>query len=207
MTVLQSLYYLDLLGTVVFAITGLLAASRKQLDLFGALFVALVTAVGGGTVRDLLLGQPVFWIQHNIYIYLVLITTLFVFFYSKRFRLPIPLLLYLDALGLAVFTVLGAQKSLSLDFPIPIVIMTAVMTGVLGGVIRDVLVGEVPLIFRKEIYATASFLGAILYVAGRQLPISSDLLIVISVGFIFIYRVLAVRYNHSLPAFDAERRN
>ncbi|MDX1796057.1 MAG: TRIC cation channel family protein, partial [Hydrogenovibrio sp.] len=105
MSLIQTLYFLDLLGTIVFAITGLLAAGGKQLDLFGALFIALVTAVGGGTLRDLILGQPVFWVQHNIYIYLVIGATLFVFFYSKRSVLPMKLLLYLDALGLAVFTV------------------------------------------------------------------------------------------------------
>lgn len=206
MSLIQTLYFLDLLGTIVFAITGLLAAGGKQLDLFGALFIALVTAVGGGTLRDLILGQPVFWVQHNIYIYLVIGATLFVFFYSKRSVLPMKLLLYLDALGLAVFTVLGAQKALALQFSDPIIIMTAVMTGVVGGVIRDVLVGEVPLIFRKEIYATASFLGASMFLLALKLELPSDLAVVLSIAFILVLRVWAVVYNKSLPVFDFEKR-
>lgn len=206
MSLVQTLYFLDLLGTIVFAMTGLLAAGGKQLDLFGALFIALVTAVGGGTLRDLILGQPVFWVQHNIYIYLVIGATLFVFFYSKRRDLPIKLLLYLDALGLAVFTVLGAQKALTLQFSDPIIIMTAVMSGVFGGVIRDVLVGEVPLIFRKEIYATASFLGASMFLLALKLDFPSDLAVVVSIAFILVLRVWAVVYNKSLPVFDFEKR-
>ncbi|MBD3611938.1 MAG: TRIC cation channel family protein, partial [Hydrogenovibrio crunogenus] len=158
MNLVQTLYYLDLLGTVVFAMTGLLAASRKQLDLFGAIVIAMVTAVGGGTLRDLILDQPVFWVEHNIYIYVVVFSTLFLFFYARIKEIPVKLLLSLDALGLAVFSVIGAQKAMALGLSDPIIIMTGVMTGVVGGVIRDVLMGEVPLIFRKEIYATASFI-------------------------------------------------
>lgn len=197
-TVISSL---DLLGTVVFAITGLLAASRKQLDLFGAIVIAMVTAIGGGTLRDLILDVPVFWTQNNIYIYVIVISALFVFFYSRRFELPMRMLLILDALGLAVFTVIGAQKAFELGFSDPIAIMFGVMTGVVGGVIRDVLMGEVPLVLRKEIYATASFLGASVLLLGFHYLPSRELAIVLALIVVFGLRVLAIQKNYSLPVF------
>lgn len=202
MNLLQTLYFLDLLGTVVFAMTGLLAASRKQLDLFGAVVIAMVTAVGGGTLRDLILDQPVFWITQNIYLYVVVISALFLFFYARFKTIPMTLLVYLDALGLAVFSVIGAQKAMALGLSDPIVIMTGVMTGVVGGVIRDVLMGEVPLIFRKEIYATASFVGISLLLVLVDLKIPIDMAIIASIGVIFIFRVWAILFNIGLPVFQ-----
>ncbi|NCN43977.1 MAG: hypothetical protein CO158_01850 [Piscirickettsiaceae bacterium CG_4_9_14_3_um_filter_43_564] len=202
MNLMQTLYFFDLLGTVVFAMTGLLAASRKQLDLFGAVVIAMVTAVGGGTLRDLILDQPVFWISQNIYLYVVVVSTLFLFFYARFKTIPIKFLLYLDALGLAVFSVIGAQKAMGLGLSDPIVIMTGVMTGVVGGVIRDVLMGEVPLIFRKEIYATASFIGIslLLILVGWNIPV--DMAIIGSIGVIFTLRVWALVFNVGLPVFQ-----
>ncbi len=199
---MQTLYFFDLLGTVVFAMTGLLAASRKQLDLFGAVVIAMVTSVGGGTLRDLILDQPVFWISQNIYLYVVVVSTLFLFFYARFKTIPIKFLLYLDALGLAVFSVIGAQKAMGLGLSDPIVIMTGVMTGVVGGVIRDVLMGEVPLIFRKEIYATASFIGIslLLILVGWNIPV--DMAIIGSIGVIFTLRVWALVFNVGLPVFQ-----
>lgn len=202
MNLLQTLYFLDLLGTVVFAMTGLLAASRKQLDLFGAVVIAMVTAVGGGTLRDLILDQPVFWVTQNIYLYVVVISTLFLFFYARVKPVPIMLLVYLDALGLAVFSVIGAQKAMALGLSDPIVIMTGVMTGVVGGVIRDVLMGEVPLIFRKEIYATASFVGISLLLVLVDLQVPTDMAIIASIGVIFTLRMWAILFNISLPVFQ-----
>lgn len=202
MNLVQTLYYLDLLGTVVFAMTGLLAASRKQLDLFGAIVIAMVTAVGGGTLRDLILDQPVFWVEHNIYIYVVVFSTLFLFFYARIKEIPVKLLLYLDALGLAVFSVIGAQKAMALGLSDPIIIMTGVMTGVVGGVIRDVLMGEVPLIFRKEIYATASFIGISLLLVLVHLNLPVDLAVILSVTVIFSLRIWAILFNIGLPVFQ-----
>ncbi|RUM93353.1 MAG: trimeric intracellular cation channel family protein [Thiomicrospira sp.] len=202
MNLVQTLYYLDLLGTVVFAMTGLLAASRKQLDLFGAIVIAMVTAVGGGTLRDLILDQPVFWVEHNIYIYVVVFSTLFLFFYARIKEIPVKLLLYLDALGLAVFSVIGAQKAMALGLSDPIIIMTGVMTGVVGGVIRDVLMGEVPLIFRKEIYATASFMGISLLLVLVHLNLPVDLAVILSVMVIFSLRIWAILFNIGLPVFQ-----
>jgi uncharacterized membrane protein YeiH len=201
MNFLMAIHFLDLLGTVVFAITGLLAASRKQLDLFGAVVLAMVTAVGGGTLRDLILDVPVFWTQQTLYVYVIVISTVMVYVYNRYFDIPTKLLLVLDALGLAVFTVIGAQKAFELGFSDPIVIMTGMMTGVVGGIIRDVLVGEVPLIFRKEIYATASFLGASVLVLGLKFLDSPELATLLAMVVVFGLRMLAIQKNYGLPIF------
>lgn len=195
------LHYLDLLGTVVFAITGLLAARRKQLDLFGAIVIAMVTAIGGGTVRDLIMGVPVFWTQNDLYIYVVVVSALLLFFLARYRRLPVRMLLFLDALGLAVFTVIGTQKAMALGFSDPIAIMTGIMTGVVGGVIRDVLVGEVPLVFRKEIYATASFVGASLLLVLVQSGVATDWAVVMSIVVTLSLRMMAIVFNIELPVF------
>ena len=126
------IHWLDMMGTVVFAITGLLAASRKQLDLFGAIVIAMVTAIGGGTLRDLILDVPVFWLQQPVYIYMVVVSALIMFVYARFFTAPIRLLLILDALGLAAFTIIGVQKSYALGLDDAIIIMTGIMTGVVG---------------------------------------------------------------------------
>lgn len=199
------LLYLDLLGTVVFAISGLLAVHGKQLDLFGAVLIAMVTAIGGGTLRDLILGEPVFWVLNNLYIYLVIGTTFAVLLFARYRALPVQLILYFDALGLAVFTILGVNKALELGFSYPIAIITGVMTGVFGGIIRDVLVGEVPLIFRKEIYATASFFGGIIYVLMQSTSLPVEIPIIVAILFIFILRTWAVKFNKSLPVLDVHR--
>jgi len=201
MNLAVTLNYLDLLGTVVFAITGLLAARRKQLDLFGAIVIAMVTAIGGGTLRDLIIGQPVFWTQNDIYIYVVVISALLLFFLARFKRLPVRLLLFLDALGLAVFTVIGTQKAMELGFSDPIAIMTGIMTGVVGGVIRDVLVGEVPLVFRKEIYATASFIGASLLLVLVQIGLTMDWAAFIAIIATLGLRVWAILFKIKLPVF------
>ena len=201
MTLAFTLHYLDLLGTVVFAITGLLAARRKQLDLFGAIVIAMVTAIGGGTLRDLIIDEPVFWTQDDTYIYIVVISALFLFFFARFRRLPVRLLLFLDALGLAVFTVIGTEKALALGFSDPIAIMTGIMTGVVGGIIRDVLVGEVPLVFRKEIYATASFVGASIFLLMEHVGFAIDVSVVVSIFITLLMRVWAIMFNIELPVF------
>ena len=201
MTLAFTLHYLDLIGTVVFAITGLLAARRKQLDLFGAIVIAMVTAIGGGTLRDLIIDEPVFWTQDDTYIYIVVISALFLFFFARFRRLPVRLLLFLDALGLAVFTVIGTQKALALGFSDPIAIMTGIMTGVVGGIIRDVLVGEVPLVFRKEIYATASFVGASIFLLMEHAGFEIDVAVIVSIFITLLMRVWAIMFNIELPVF------
>jgi len=199
------LHYLDLLGTVVFAITGLLAARRKQLDLFGAIVIAMVTAIGGGTLRDLIIDEPVFWTVNDLPIYVVVVTTLIFFFLARYRRLPVNMLLFLDALGLAVFTVIGTLKASELGFSDPIAIMTGIMTGAVGGMIRDVLVGEVPLVLRKEIYATASFVGASILLLMMHNGIDMNLAVVIAIFTTLGLRMAGYLYNIELPVFISYR--
>ena len=189
------------MGTIVFAITGLLAASRHQLDLFGAIVLAMVTAVGGGTLRDLILNVPVFWLTHTEYIYIIVATTLMVAFYRRAHVIPVQVLLLLDAIGLAVFSIIGAQKALSLGFADVIAVMMGIMTGVVGGMIRDVLVGEVPLILRKEIYATASFLGASVYVVAVSFSSIAWFAILLSMTATLVARLGGVFLGWRLPKF------
>lgn len=192
---------LDLMGTVVFAITGLLAASRHQLDLFGAIVLAMVTAVGGGTLRDLILNVPVFWLTHTEYVYLIVFTTIAVAVYRRTHVIPVSVLLILDAVGLAVFSIIGAEKALSLGYADVIAGMMGVMTGVVGGMVRDILVGEVPLILRKEIYATASFLGASVYVLGVHWIGIDWLVILLSMFATLLARLGGVFWGWKLPQF------
>ena len=151
---------LDLFGVAVFAVSGALVAGRKQMDLFGVMVLAIVTGIGGGTLRDLLLGVPVFWIHQPIYIAVgagaALITATLARFWTIG-RTP---LLLADAFGLAFFCVLGAAKALQTGAGPGIVTLMGVMTGVVGGIVRDILSGEVPLVLRHDLYATCAVLGA-----------------------------------------------
>jgi uncharacterized membrane protein YeiH len=195
------LFSLDIMGTIVFAMTGLLAASRHQLDMFGAIVLAMVTAVGGGTLRDLILNVPVFWLNHTEYVYLIVITTIVVAIYRRTHVIPVKVLLVLDAIGLAVFTIVGAEKALAMGYSDVIAVMMGIMTGVVGGMIRDVLVGEVPLILRKEIYATASFLGASVYVIGFHSLGVDWLIILLSMMATLGARLGGVLLGWKLPQF------
>tara|TARA_B100000809_G_C15137380_1_gene531280 strand:+ start:3750 stop:4475 length:726 start_codon:yes stop_codon:yes gene_type:complete len=158
------LLQLDYLGVFVFAMSGILAASEKKLDLFGGIIISFVTALGGGTLRDLLLNVEIGWIVHTEYIYLVLAGSVFALIFKKITKHIRKTIFLFDSIGISVFTILGVQKALSLDAPIEVSIMFGVMTATFGGVIRDILCNEIPLIFRKEIYATACVFGAFIYV-------------------------------------------
>ena len=159
------IYVLDLFGVAVFAVTGALAAGKKQMDLFGVVVLALATALGGGTLRDLILGAyPVFWISDPTYIFVGTAAAILIFVLARFFRPPAKALKFADAFGLAVFTVIGTSKAISLGVPGSISVIMGVLTGVAGGIIRDMLSGEIPLVLKAEIYATASLCGAITFV-------------------------------------------
>jgi len=196
---------LDLIGTLAFAISGALAAIDKKLDLFGILVIAFVTALGGGTLRDLLMGQqPVGWMLNTEYLYIVLIGAVIAFFARQSLSLVRHALFAFDAAGLAVFTILGVEKALAIGLSPSVAVMMGVTSAVFGGVIRDILCNEIPLIFRQEIYATACILGAILYLC--LLPwIEPILVIILTIHFILILRVLSVRFKWQLPVPDSLR--
>ena len=193
------LYILDLLGTIVFAMTGSLVARRKQLDVFGVVVIAFVTAVGGGTLRDMILGNtPVFWVHDPTYIVTVLAGVILTVFLVRFNLLPNRPLLVADACGLALFTVIGTQVALNLSTHWSIAIVMGIMSSVAGGMVRDVLSDDIPLVLRKEIYATASLCGAISYLVlvGMGFP---TLAIIFSMTLTLALRLTAIWRGWSLP--------
>lgn len=199
---IRLLYLLDLFGVGVFAISGALAAGRKSLDLLGVVIIAVVTAVGGGTTRDLLLNRhPVFWISDPLYLSVIIIAALLTLWYTHYKEPPEKALLLADALGLAVFTIIGAQVTQSvIDSEVIIVIMAAI-TGTVGGLIRDVLSNDIPMILRRDIYATAALAGASVYLILQFIGLSSIATIILSMGLIIGLRLAAIQWNWHLPRF------
>ncbi|MHC4583528.1 MAG: trimeric intracellular cation channel family protein [Planctomycetota bacterium] len=196
------LYAMDLFGVAVFAITGSLAAGKKRMDLFGVVVLATVTALGGGTLRDLVLGaSPVFWVSAPIYLLVAVATALVTFFLVRFCGLPLKLLSIADAFGLAVFTVLGTQKALGMGISPGIAVVMGIMTGVVGGIIRDILSGEIPLILRREIYATASLCGAITFCLVSAALQNQGLAAIASVIVTLGLRLSAIKWKMSLPLY------
>ncbi len=194
---------LDLFGTVVFAVAGVLSAADRDLDLFGIIVAGTVTAIGGGTLRDLVLGRlPVFWVLNPEYLWLTFSATILTFFLARKYHMPRKIILIADAIGLAVFTVIGAEISLLHFHPPIIAVVTGVLTGVFGGAVRDVFIAQVPLLFRRELYATPAFLGAILFVVIRlSFPDQSVLAYILAMGTVFFVRLYSIYKGLHLPRF------
>ena len=196
-------YALELFGTFFFAISGAMAMHDKEHDWFGAGFTGFITAIGGGSLRDIVLGSyPLVWIKDINFLYAIFSGVLVaLLFFTRLLRLKRTFFLF-DTLGISFFTILGVEKALSLGVRPEIAAIMGMFTAVMGGVIRDTLANEMPVIFRKEIYATACLVGAVIYVLlahGTGLDRNVNLLTSISV--IIIIRILAVRYNLALPGF------
>jgi uncharacterized membrane protein YeiH len=200
-------YVLEMLGTAAFAVSGALAASRKRMDIFGFCVLALMPAVGGGTIRDIIIDRvPVFWVSDNRYILVAIIAALIVFFAPH----PKPggrrqLLIWADALGLALFAALGTQISLAHDTGPLVAVMLGVVTAVTGGMIRDIICNEIPLILAREIYATAAFVASLTYVLVDRAGVGSSWSLGAGVAAGFAVRGLAIHYNWSLPSFGSDR--
>ncbi len=193
------IYYLDLFGTFVFAISGILAAVDKKLDLVGALILGFVTAVGGGTLRDMMIGEtPVGWMKDLNY-GLVIVAALPVCFFWKKIILRLKKSWFLfDTIGIGLFTILGLQKTLALGLSPIIAVLMGVVSAVFGGVIRDVLSNEIPLIFRKEIYASACFAGGLVFLAAEYFFPGAMINILASISTVIIIRYLSVRNQWSI---------
>ncbi|SDU05979.1 trimeric intracellular cation channel family protein [Halopseudomonas salegens] len=197
------LYALDLFGVAVFAITGALMAGRKSMDLFGVMVIAIITALGGGTLRDVILNNyPVLWIGNEVYILVAVMAALGTVLWV---RLTHPIhetgLLVADALGLAVFTVIGTQVAMQLDVPWSAAVIMGVMTGVAGGVMRDIICNEIPLIFHKEIYATACIAGSLVYILLHPFNWPFNLDVKLAIAVVLIIRLAAIRWHLGLPRF------
>jgi uncharacterized membrane protein YeiH len=190
-------------GTAVSAVSGVLAAQGKKIDLFGVLVLAIVTAFGGGTVRDLMLGDtPVAWLRGPGLLVTAALTAIISFLFARHFHLANRALLVADAFALAFFVMLGTRKGLAFGVSPPVAVLLGVATGVAGGIARDVLTGEVPIIFRAEtpLYATAALAGSALFVLTVR-SFGEELAMLLGSTLVLILRYAAVRWKWSLPAF------
>ena len=204
---MQLPYYIDLIGTLVFAVSGALAASDKNMyrDIFGVTFTGFVTAVGGGTLRDMILGVRPTWVVDGNYLIAITLGVIIAIsfkYYILKYRRTFFLF---DTLGIALYTVVGVQKALFYDVAPLAAIIMGMFSAVMGGVIRDTLINEVPLIFKKEIYATACLSGAAVFVLLKLLNVDDNMNSFISVGVIILIRTFAVKYQLTLPKVGSKK--
>lgn len=199
------IYLLDLCAVAICAITATLEARQRELDLFGVVVIAVIAGIGGGTLRDILLGRlPVYWIHDPVYVMVGMTVGTLTFFLVRHLKLPKNFFLIPDAVGLALFTAIGTSIALKLDTSWLIAALMGVITGVFGGVIRDILCNEVPLIFRTDIYATASLAGSILLIMLDHFDIDHDLAMLSSMTCIIAIRLAAIRWHIHLPRLRAD---
>lgn len=195
---------IEILGTMAFAVSGIRLASAKKFDWFGAYVVGLVTAIGGGTLRDLMLDIPPFWMLNSIYLTVTAVSLAIVIIWGKYLIRLNNTFFVFDTIGLALFVVVGIQKTLAVGYPFWVAIIMGTITGAAGGVIRDIFINEAPLIFRKDIYAMACVLGGIFYWLSYKLGFNEVFIQIITAISIFIIRILAVKYHLSLPVLKGE---
>jgi len=190
---------IDYAGTFAFAISGIRLASVKRFDWFGAYVVGFVTAIGGGTIRDLLLDVNPFWMLQPSYLIVTGLALIFVILLGKQVISLSNTFFIFDAIGLGLFVVVGIEKSLAVHFPFWVAILMGMITGSAGGILRDILINEVPLIFRKDIYALACVVGGLVYLVCFNLGVYPLITQILSASFVIITRILAVKYHISLP--------
>jgi len=197
---------IDIVGTFVFALSGASTAMSKKLDPFGVFIIAFVTAIGGGTLRDVLVGRsPVFWMVDPIYVYIIIASTVFAVLFKEKIGYLRKTLSLFDTIGLAIFTIIGMEVGIRYGLIPIIVIALGVMTGSFGGVLRDILVNEIPVVFHKEIYATASLVGGMFYMGGQYFELDKTTNQVISITVIILIRLVAVKYKLALPSFYEQK--
>jgi len=197
--------FIDILGTVAFAISGALVAMNKRMDPFGVLIIAFVTAVGGGTLRDVMIGiEPVSWMKNMTFVYVIMASASFAVLFRKRINYLRKSLFLFDTIGIALYTVVGIETGLIAGLHPLICIAMGTMTACFGGVLRDILCNEIPVIFRKEIYATACIFGGLTYFLLLQFFEERHILFVIVGVVVISIRLIAVRYKISLPSLYRE---
>lgn len=197
---MEILYILDIIGTFVFAISGIRLAANKDMDLFGAAVIGFVTAVGGGTTRDILLGSyPVGWIQDITYPSVIILALPFTYLFRKYLVNLKRTFFIFDTIGIGIFTILGLQKALNLGIHPALAIVMGMVSAVVGGVIRDILCNEIPLIFRKEIYATACLVGALVFFALDEINLSREYNYIITIYIVVFIRIVAIKKGWHMP--------
>ena len=196
--------FLELIGTFAFAISGIRLAAAKDFDLFGAYVVGWVTAIGGGTIRDICLGMTPFWMLNGSYMVWTAVALVFVIVFRKHLiRLNNTFFIF-DTIGLALFTVVGIEKTIECGFPFWVAILMGTITGSAGGIIRDIFINQIPLIFRKEIYAMASVVGGIVYYFCLQISPDSTIIQLVSASSVAFTRIIAVKFQIGLPHIGNE---
>lgn len=194
--------FLDFFGVAVFAISGALTAGRNKFDIFGVIVVALIACLGGGTLRDIILNaHPVVWVKSSSFLLVGIIAALATFLLVRLQKMPLRTLEICDAIGLAFFTMAGMQKTLAMGHSPGIVLLMGLTTGVAGGILRDVVCNEIPLIFHKEIYATAAIAGGSLFLGLLALEVDPDIGVIAGMVTILVLRLTGIFYGISLPAF------
>lgn len=191
---------IDILGTVAFTISGVLTAMHKRLDLFGIFIIAFVTSVGGGTLRDLLLNVHIVWMHNMTYVYVIFISAVFAILFRNKLNYFRKTLFLFDTIGIALFTIVGIEKGVQMGLHPIISISLGTISACFGGVIRDILCNEIPIIFRKEIYATACILGGIVYFLLTLTTMEPGWIVIISGLVVITVRLLAVIFKLSLPS-------
>lgn len=196
-------HWIDLAGVAVFAMSGTLMAYKKQMDGFGVIVLASVTAIGGGTLRDMILDLPVFWVKDPSFFYVILLAALLTIIWLRvSNRFPLRYLLVADAFGLAFFNVMGLQKALAYGASPFVAIALGTMTGVFGGLIRDVICREVPLVLKGELYATTCIMGGAAYLVAQAINLSNDYCMFAALLTTLLARLLAMKWHWHLPVFD-----
>lgn len=195
---------LEITGTIAFAVSGALTAINKKFDLFGILFIAFVTAIGGGTLRDIMIGKtPVSWMTDLIYVYLIIAAFVIAIVFRRKLDKFRTSLMLFDSVGLSVFTILGIEKGIDVNLHPLICVALGTISACFGGVLRDILCNDVPVVFHREIYATICILGGILFFFMRYMNIEDEILMVVTASIIFAARLLAVKFKWSLPRVES----
>ena len=201
---IDSILIIDILGTIAFAVSGALTAMKKRMDLFGIFIIAYVTTVGGGTLRDILIDATVAWMRDLTFVYVIIGATILAILFRKKLGYVRRSLFLFDTIGIALYTVIGVQKGIAAELPPLICIALGTMSACFGGVIRDILCNEIPVIFRKNIYATACILGGLAYFLLLKTSLNTDVVMIVSGSVVITVRLLAVTFNWSLPSLYRE---
>lgn len=197
------LHYLFIIGICVEAITGAIAAGRKKMDFFGVMLIASITALGGGTVRDTLFNtHPLTWVAHPEYLLYTSACAFLTIFIAHSLARIMKIFLILDALGLSTFVIIGTQKILSNGLPPSVAIISGMITGICGGMLRDILCNDIPLVLRKELYAVIALAGALLFITLAHFNVARNLNVSITLIAIFSARLLAIFFRIEMPKFD-----
>lgn len=197
--------YLTMLAVAGYALSGALKALQKGMDFFGAIVIALVTAVGGGTLRDLLLSRPIFWVHDSIFLHVGGAVATLVVVLTRSASLPTRAVMIMDAIGLALFAVIGAHSAYDAGVPLVIGILTGAMTGFVGGIVRDVLCGEVPRVLKEDIHATAALAGSAVYMGLRRLGLGDGQSAALAIISVLVIRGVEMRWGIHLPMLRVRR--